>query len=267
MPSLRELQQSFAAAVMAPRRHGACLRDRGIGACRRPHRDLPQCRVRELPQCARASFPVVLRLVGEPFFNAAVDAFVQAHPSVSGDLNVYGDSVRRFSGRLHARRRPAVSRRRRAPRVGDRRGAARGRWRCLRPTRVWRRWRPRRRSVCPRRAFASIRRAGSSRRTFRILRIWQANQPGREDDDRVSLDEGADTCCRAPRRRRRRRWRASARASTRFSRRWRRGAPLGAALDAAQRADAAFDLGARCASHRRLRRFVGNRRPCVARAA
>ena len=39
----------------------------------------------------QSSYPVVARLVGLPFFNAAVDAFVRARPSTSGDLNVYGD--------------------------------------------------------------------------------------------------------------------------------------------------------------------------------
>ena len=43
-----------------------------------------------------ATYPVVKRLVGAPFFDAAVDAFVAAHPSTSGDLNVYGDAFGAF---------------------------------------------------------------------------------------------------------------------------------------------------------------------------
>ena len=43
-----------------------------------------------------ATYPVVKKLVGEPFFHAAVDAFVLAHPSVSGDLNVYGGEFGAF---------------------------------------------------------------------------------------------------------------------------------------------------------------------------
>src|SRR6185295_14130937 len=37
-----------------------------------------------------ATYPVVRELTGMPFFNAAVDAFVLAHPATGGDLNVYG---------------------------------------------------------------------------------------------------------------------------------------------------------------------------------
>jgi hypothetical protein len=38
-----------------------------------------------------STFPVVKALVGAAFFDAAVDAFVDAHPSTSGDLNGYGN--------------------------------------------------------------------------------------------------------------------------------------------------------------------------------
>ena len=37
-----------------------------------------------------ARFPVVRRLVGAAFFDAAIDAFVRAHPSNRGDVNRYG---------------------------------------------------------------------------------------------------------------------------------------------------------------------------------
>lgn len=43
-----------------------------------------------------ASFPVVRRLVGEPFFGAAVDAFVRQHPSTRGDINGYGEDLPAF---------------------------------------------------------------------------------------------------------------------------------------------------------------------------
>lgn len=55
----------------------------------------------------RASYPVVCALTGEPFFHAAVDAFVAAHPSAGGDLNVYGDAFPSFiAGYPHARALP-----------------------------------------------------------------------------------------------------------------------------------------------------------------
>src|SRR5207253_290805 len=43
-----------------------------------------------------ATYPVVMRLTGAPFFHAAVDAYAVAMPSASGDLNVYGDRFGEF---------------------------------------------------------------------------------------------------------------------------------------------------------------------------
>jgi hypothetical protein len=43
-----------------------------------------------------ATFPVVLRLVGEDFFREAARQFIRAHPSHSGDLNEYGEDFAAF---------------------------------------------------------------------------------------------------------------------------------------------------------------------------
>jgi hypothetical protein len=43
-----------------------------------------------------ATYRVVRELTGPAFFDAAVDAFVAAHPSASGDLNVYGGELATF---------------------------------------------------------------------------------------------------------------------------------------------------------------------------
>jgi len=43
-----------------------------------------------------ATYPVVLRLVGESFFAEAARRFATAHPSTSGDLNQYGDQFPAF---------------------------------------------------------------------------------------------------------------------------------------------------------------------------
>jgi len=43
-----------------------------------------------------ATYGTVRKLVGVPFFNAAVDAYVLANPSAGGDLNVYGASFGDF---------------------------------------------------------------------------------------------------------------------------------------------------------------------------
>jgi hypothetical protein len=76
--SLSELQQRFAAAMLAP--------------------DDPDWRIAVYRNTVRtnyrnalgATYKVVRALVGDAFFHGAVDAFVAASPSRAGDLNVYG---------------------------------------------------------------------------------------------------------------------------------------------------------------------------------
>jgi hypothetical protein len=96
MPSLRELQQEFAAALLATDGGAAGFAVAGAlgGAARVAiYRRNGFGNYRN---ALGATYPVVRRLVGAPFFHAAVDAFVGAHPSVSGDLNVYGDAFGAF---------------------------------------------------------------------------------------------------------------------------------------------------------------------------
>ncbi len=51
-----------------------------------------------LGNALEATFPVVLRLVGDDFFREAARQFVRAHPSRSGDLNEYGEDFAPFLG-------------------------------------------------------------------------------------------------------------------------------------------------------------------------
>ena len=197
MPSLRELQRCFAAAVLAPAgaAPGFAIAGRAPAADRIGiYRNAVFANYRN---ALRASFPVVLRLVGEPFFNAAVDAFVQTHPSVSGDLNVYGDAFGDFLGSYPMP--PNL------PYLADvARLDGRSTRRSVRPTRV-----------CPRRCCGSAggHAAGASAvgaprldpscrlvaSDFPILRIWQANQPGHENDDRCAPRRRRGPPRRAPR--------------------------------------------------------------------
>jgi len=98
MPSLRELQSRFAAAVLAAdgtaptlaladARSGA----ERIGIYRRTIRT-------NYRNALGATYPVVRRVGGAPFFAAAVDAYVEVHPSRCGDLNVYGATFGEFLG-------------------------------------------------------------------------------------------------------------------------------------------------------------------------
>lgn len=42
------------------------------------------------------SYPVILRLLGESFFNYTADEYVRSHPSASGDLHAFGDNFGAF---------------------------------------------------------------------------------------------------------------------------------------------------------------------------
>lgn len=92
MPSLHELQSAFArglldaadTAVLAHLRgpHG---RDAAAGLAVYRNNAFGNYRA-----ALREAFPVVLRLVGEAFFDRAADDYVHAEPSASGDINLYG---------------------------------------------------------------------------------------------------------------------------------------------------------------------------------
>lgn len=75
--SLLELQRRFAASIL----------DAGADAPTGVYRNSVTANYRN---ALGATFDVVRELTGTPFFNAAADAFVAAHPSTGGDLNVYG---------------------------------------------------------------------------------------------------------------------------------------------------------------------------------
>ena len=95
MPSLLETQQRFVEAVFTPDTSidmvggsPAFARDR-MAIYRRTI-------FANYRKALSASYPVVKRLTGTPFFHAAIDAFARAQPSQSGDLNVYGEALGEF---------------------------------------------------------------------------------------------------------------------------------------------------------------------------
>ena len=96
MPSLRELQSRFAAAVLAAdgTAPALALADSRSGAERISiYRRTIKANYRN---ALGATYPVVRRVVGAGFFAAVVDAYVEAHPSRCGDLNVYGATFGEF---------------------------------------------------------------------------------------------------------------------------------------------------------------------------
>lgn len=79
MASLLELQERFAAELESEKAASA----RGVDVYRRAI-------AANYRRALAATYPVVRDLLGAAAFEEAVDAFVAAHPPVSGDLNVYG---------------------------------------------------------------------------------------------------------------------------------------------------------------------------------
>ena len=265
MPSLRELQQSFAGALFAGDGTAPAF---GIAAPADPAERIAIYRTAMFVNYRKAlgaTYAVVQRLVGTPFFNAAVDEFVRGHASTSGDLNVYGDEFGDFLAAYpHARELPYLP------------DVARLEWAIDEAQRA---------ADCEREPeavlaalgavaaedLASVRlRLDPSCRlvasAFPTLRLWQVNQPDHDGDDWVDLDAGGDALLvrreangvslsqQAP-------------GEHAFLAGLAAGAPLGAALDAAQAADEAFDLGAVLRKHIAGGTIVGVRGPVPASPA
>jgi len=101
MPSLHEVESRFFAAVMA----GGEAEDRLL-ACLAEDADIGRERIAvyrrsvmgNLVSALHATYPVLAKIVGLPFFREAARAYVRAHPSESGDLNEYGASFAGFIG-------------------------------------------------------------------------------------------------------------------------------------------------------------------------
>jgi len=96
MPSLRELQQGFVAAVLGGDDSAIAVTPVAEAAERIAiYRRAVFANYRN---ALRATYPAVARSVGPALFDEAVDAFVRAHPSRCGDLNVYGAEFGDFLG-------------------------------------------------------------------------------------------------------------------------------------------------------------------------
>jgi hypothetical protein len=257
MPSLRELQRQFADALLAADGSAPARAGSAGGAERMAvHRRSVFANYRT---ALAATYPVVHRLVGTPFFEAAVDGFVHAHPSRSGDLNLYGAAF----GEFLAGYAPAAD----LPYLAD---VARLEWTIDEVNRAADST-PAPDIVLGALAIVPAERAPALglrvapscrliRSEFPILRIWKVNQPEYSGDDRVALDEGAD---RLVVRRDARGIVLERISSGLFA--WLEalsaGAPLAPAIESACGADAAFDLGAalqRCIGDGTITNVVDN---------
>lgn len=190
MPSLREIQRGMSAAIVFGDR--AALASLGVvagtvGAAARIDA-YRQNVLGNYRKALAATFPVVKRLVGAAFFDAAVDEYVRAHPSTRGDVNRYGGDLPRFLASYG----PARA-------LGYLADVARLEWAIdqagiaadapgfdLAAL-----------AAVPPDAYADLRlglhpsaRVLESR--YPVLRIWQANQPMIADPPAVDLGEGGD---------------------------------------------------------------------------
>jgi hypothetical protein len=91
MPTLRELQRSFAAALSDGSDTAACARVRSGGIEARERIAIYRHRLHEVFRRALvAEFPVTERLVGQVYFARLAREFQCAHPSRAGDLQPIG---------------------------------------------------------------------------------------------------------------------------------------------------------------------------------
>jgi hypothetical protein len=190
MPSLRELQRGFVAATLFG--DTGAVADLGIVAgALDPAARIAIYRNNALGyyrKALAATYPVVRRLVGAPFFNAASDAFVRAYPSRRGDVNRYGGELARFLGAYP----PAQE----LPYLPD---VARLEWAIDQaniavdaPP-----FDPAQLRAIPEHALGELRfvlhpSAQFVVSAYPIFHIWQVNQAGHAGDDRVDLGEGGD---------------------------------------------------------------------------
>ena len=246
MSSLHEIQRRFAEAIFSP--DNAVDFIAGSSPLAQERMAIYRRTIfANYRKALAASYPVVKRLIGSAFFDDAVDAFVAAHPSRSGDLNVYGDTFGHFLDAYP----PASD----LPYLGD---VARLEWAIDEAQRAsdascvpdcvlaaLAAVSPERLPVVHLRIEPSCRFVASR---FPILRIWQTNQPSYSGDDRVMLDEGADALLA-----RRSADGVSIERLAAGHYRWlaalRGDATLGDAIEAAQAADTTFDLGSALREH------------------
>ena len=191
MPSLRELQRAFSAAAIFS--DTAALASLGVvaGALQREARiDIYRATVLgNFRRALAASYPVVKRLVGAAFFNAASDNFVRGHPSTRGDINRYGADFAQFLDTYppaqDLKYLPDVARLEWAiDQANIARDAASLHLAAL--------------SAVPAEMHGELRfslhpSAQFIVSMFPILHIWQANQPECSADENIDLAEGGDT--------------------------------------------------------------------------
>jgi hypothetical protein len=191
MPSLHEWQRAFSAAAVF-NDAGALASLRIVAGGMKPEARIGIYRANVLGNYRKAlaaTYPVIKRLVGAPFFDAASDNFARGHPSTRGDINRYGADFSEFLATYAPARDlkylPDVALLEWAiDQANIARDAASFDLAAL--------------ASVPAKLHGELRfslhpSAHLIVSTFPILHIWQANQPSCSGDERIDLDEGGDT--------------------------------------------------------------------------
>lgn len=191
MPSLHEWQRAFSAAAIFS--DAAAMASLGVvGGELGPEARIDIYRANVLGNFRRAlaaSYPVVKRLVGAAFFNAASDNFVRGHPSTRGDINRYGADFAQFLNTYPpARDLKYLADVARLEWAIDQAGIARDA--ASLDLAALAEVPPELHGELRFSLHPSVRFIVSM---FPILHIWRANQPGSSADESIELAEGGDT--------------------------------------------------------------------------
>ncbi|MFY9329245.1 MAG: DNA-binding domain-containing protein [Georgfuchsia sp.] len=108
LPKLFELQTRFYDGIVAGANAEQALLDCMMESGETGRRRIAAYRrsiLGNMVGALQASYPVLTRIVGLPFFREVASAYFRAHPSVSGDLSEYGESFADFiAGWPHGRK-------------------------------------------------------------------------------------------------------------------------------------------------------------------
>ncbi len=185
-PSLRELQQAFAAGVLD--------NEPGVLEALRPLRFEPARHLQvyrnntfaNLTDALRAVYPVIERLVGAGFFDYLADQYIRSHPPRSGNLHDFGLELAGFVAGFEPARAlvylPDVARLEwawhRAFHAADAEPLDPARLAILTPEEY------------NRLRFSLHPSAQLIASDYPILRIWEANQQDQDSDATINLDAG-----------------------------------------------------------------------------
>jgi len=187
-PSLRELQQAFAAAVYDDDAALLAHVSDGIFPAARHVQIYRRNTFANLTDALAADYPVVRRLVGDGFFDYAADGYIRRHPPGSGNLHDFGAAFAEFLVEFPPARSLAY-----LPDVARLEWARQEAYHAAGATPLGV---DALAIVPPKKYDALIFELHPSVRMlvsgYPVLAIWEANQPGVQGETTVNLDQGSE---------------------------------------------------------------------------